>query len=154
MLGVADVEFVARIGIPRAMDGLPVTIRLVDPPLHEFLPHARNWSSAWRAPPTQSSTTANSSMPSTACNEQNPMLGLRGVRLGLSVPGLMAMQVRVTAEAVVHWLCEGGRPHAAIMIPLVGTVEELRLARTGGGARTRRSPGRDRETPCTCRSAR
>ncbi len=57
------------------------------------------------------------------------MPGLRGVRLGLVVPGLMAMQVRAIAEAVVHRLREGGRPHAEIMIPLVGTVEELRLAR-------------------------
>jgi pyruvate,orthophosphate dikinase len=57
------------------------------------------------------------------------MLGLRGVRLGLAVPGLMAMQVRAVAEAVISRLGAGGRPHAEIMVPLVGTVEELRLAR-------------------------
>ncbi|WP_406437143.1 pyruvate, phosphate dikinase [Streptomyces sp. NBC_01613] len=117
-------------GILEAMDGLPVTIRLLDPPLHEFLPDrtelaVRLASAAHPDPHDRELLTAVERM-----HEQNPMLGLRGVRLGLAVPGLMAMQVRAVAEAVTRRLRDGGRPRAEIMIPLVGTVEELRLART------------------------
>jgi len=111
------------------MDGLPVTIRLIDPPLHEFLPDrtelaVRLARSAHPDPHDRELLAAVERM-----HEQNPMLGLRGVRLGLAVPGLMAMQVRAIAEAVVQRLRDGGRPRAEIMVPLVGTVEELRLAR-------------------------
>ncbi|POX57264.1 pyruvate, phosphate dikinase [Streptomyces sp. Ru71] len=117
-------------GILTAMDGLPVTIRLIDPPLHEFLPDRTDLAvriarSDHPDPHDRELLAAVERM-----HEQNPMLGLRGVRLGLAVPGLMAMQVRAIAEAVVQRLRDGGRPHAEIMIPLVGTVEELRLART------------------------
>ncbi|WP_405577105.1 pyruvate, phosphate dikinase [Streptomyces sp. NBC_01092] len=116
-------------GILKAMDGLPVTIRLLDPPLHEFLPDrtelaVRLASAVHPDPHDRELLQAVERM-----HEQNPMLGLRGVRLGLAVPGLMAMQVRAVAEAVIDRLGAGGRPHAEIMIPLVGTVEELRLAR-------------------------
>ncbi|MEU6378782.1 pyruvate, phosphate dikinase [Streptomyces sp. NPDC046909] len=116
-------------GILKAMDGLPVTIRLLDPPLHEFLPDrtelaVRLAASAHPDPHDREVLRAVERM-----HEQNPMLGLRGVRLGLAVPGLMAMQVRAVAEAVTARLRDGGRPRAEIMIPLVGTVEELRLAR-------------------------
>ncbi|MEU9545029.1 MULTISPECIES: pyruvate, phosphate dikinase [Streptomyces] len=116
-------------GILKAMDGLPVTIRLIDPPLHEFLPDrtelAVRLARAERPDPHDRELLAAVER----MHEQNPMLGLRGVRLGLAVPGLMAMQVRAVAEAVVERLRAGGRPRAEIMIPLVGTVEELRLAR-------------------------
>ncbi|MEW2248915.1 pyruvate, phosphate dikinase [Streptomyces sp. NPDC006975] len=116
-------------GILAAMDGLPVTIRLIDPPLHEFLPDrtdlAVRIARADRPDPHDEELLAAVER----MHEQNPMLGLRGVRLGLAVPGLMAMQVRAIGEAVVQRLRDGGRPHAEIMIPLVGTVEELRLAR-------------------------
>ncbi|MEU1911368.1 pyruvate, phosphate dikinase [Streptomyces massasporeus] len=116
-------------GILAAMDGLPVTIRLLDPPLHEFLPDrtdlaVRIAATAHPDPHDRDLLAAVERM-----HEQNPMLGLRGVRLGLAVPGLVAMQVRAVAEAVVRRLRDGGRPRAEIMIPLVGTVEELRLAR-------------------------
>ncbi len=116
-------------GILEAMDGLPVTIRLLDPPLHEFLPDrtdlaVRIASTAHPDPHDRELLTAVERM-----HEQNPMLGLRGVRLGLAVPGLIAMQVRAVAEAVAQRLRDAGRPRAEIMIPLVGTVEELRLAR-------------------------
>ncbi|QOV33695.1 pyruvate, phosphate dikinase [Streptomyces ferrugineus] len=116
-------------GILEAMDGLPVTIRLLDPPLHEFLPDrtdlaVRLAAAAHPDPHDRELLHAVERM-----HEQNPMLGLRGVRLGLAVPGLMAMQVRAVAEAVIGRLGAGGRPRAEIMIPLVGTVEELRLAR-------------------------
>ncbi|MFI0266590.1 pyruvate, phosphate dikinase [Streptomyces luteogriseus] len=116
-------------GILKAMDRLPVTIRLLDPPLHEFLPDrtdlaVRIASTARPDPHDRELLTAVERM-----HEQNPMLGLRGVRLGLAVPGLIAMQVRAVAEAVAQRLRDGGRPRAEIMIPLVSTVEELRLAR-------------------------
>jgi pyruvate,orthophosphate dikinase len=116
--------------ILQAMDGLPVTIRLIDPPLHEFLPDRTDLAlrlagTAHPDPHDRALLDAVERM-----HEQNPMLGLRGVRLGLAVPGLMAMQVRAIAEAVVRCLRGGGSPRAEIMIPLVGTVEELRLART------------------------
>ncbi|MFF7645121.1 pyruvate, phosphate dikinase [Streptomyces canus] len=115
--------------ILEAMDGLPVTIRLIDPPLHEFLPDRTELAVrlAGAAHPDVHDRELLDAVE--RMHEQNPMLGLRGVRLGLAVPGLMAMQVRAIAEAVVRRLRDGGRPHAEIMIPLVGTVEELRLAR-------------------------
>ncbi|WP_326719063.1 MULTISPECIES: pyruvate, phosphate dikinase [unclassified Streptomyces] len=116
-------------GILKAMDGLPVTIRLLDPPLHEFLPDrtelAVRIAGAERPDPHDRALLAAIER----MHEENPMLGLRGVRLGLAVPGLVAMQVRAIAEAVVSRICDGGRPHAEIMVPLVGTVEELRLTR-------------------------
>lgn len=116
-----------------AMDGLPVTIRLLDPPLHEFL--ANRVELAVRI----ASTRAKGGTPDPhdvrlsdaveRMHEVNPMLGLRGVRLGLAVPGLVAMQARAIAEAVAARLGVGGDPRAEIMIPLVGAVEELRIVR-------------------------
>jgi pyruvate, orthophosphate dikinase len=121
------------IGILEAMDGLPVTIRLLDPPLHEFLPDRTEL--AVRV----ARADARGELPEphdvelldavNRMHEENPMLGLRGVRLGLVVPGLVAMQVRAVAEAVVERVRAGGDPQAEIMVPLVDTVEELRLAR-------------------------
>ncbi|MGY6022711.1 pyruvate, phosphate dikinase [Streptomyces spinosirectus] len=115
--------------ILEAMDGLPVTIRLIDPPLHEFLPDRTEL--AVRLARTAHPDPHDSELLAAVerMHEQNPMLGLRGVRLGLAVPGLMAMQVRAVGEAVAQRLRDGGAPRAEIMIPLVGTVEELRLAR-------------------------
>ncbi|MFD8307567.1 pyruvate, phosphate dikinase [Streptomyces sp. NPDC059690] len=115
--------------ILQAMDGLPVTIRLIDPPLHEFLPDRTEL--AVRLARTEHPDPHDRELLAAVerMHEQNPMLGLRGVRLGLAVPGLMAMQVRAIAEAVAQRLRDGGTPRAEVMIPLVGTVEELRLAR-------------------------
>ena len=101
-----------------------MTIRLIDPPLLEFLPD-RIELAVRPAPHDRELFAAVERM-----HEQNPMLGLRGVRLGLAVPGLMAMQVQAIAEAAVERLRDGGTPRAEIMIPLVGTVGELRLARS------------------------
>ncbi|QYX75278.1 pyruvate, phosphate dikinase [Streptomyces akebiae] len=121
------------VGILEAMDGLPVTIRLLDPPLHEFLPDRTELAvrvataDARGEPPTAHDTELLAAVD--RMHEENPMLGLRGVRLGLVVPGLVAMQVRAIAEAVVQRVRAGGAPHAEIMVPLVGAVEELRLAR-------------------------
>jgi pyruvate,orthophosphate dikinase len=125
------------IGILRAMDGLPVVIRLIDPPLHEFLPsfeellvevtrfeergtpgddagfsHARTLLAAVQA-----------------LREQNPMLGLRGIRLGLIVPDFVKMQTRAILAAALAVKRAGGDPHPKIMIPLVGHVNELAASR-------------------------
>jgi len=116
-------------GILEAMDGLPVTIRLLDPPLHEFLPDRTELAVRLAQTPEPDPRDRELLAAVERMHEQNPMLGLRGVRLGLAVPGLMAMQVRAVAEAVTARLRAGGHPRAEIMIPLVGTVEELRLAR-------------------------
>ncbi|MBO1334527.1 pyruvate, phosphate dikinase [Streptomyces sp. VRA16 Mangrove soil] len=117
------------IGILKAMDGLPVTIRLLDPPLHEFLPDLTDLSVrvAGAAHPTAHDRELLAAVG--RLHERNPMLGLRGVRLGLTVPGLVATQVRAVAEAVDRRLRDGGNPRAEIMIPLVATADELRHTR-------------------------
>ncbi|ULR55480.1 pyruvate, phosphate dikinase [Streptomyces deccanensis] len=121
------------VGILEAMDGLPVTIRLLDPPLHEFLPDRTELAVRVATAEARGELpAAHDTELLTAVDrmhEENPMLGLRGVRLGLVVPGLVAMQVRAIAEAVAQRVRAGGAPHAEIMVPLVGAVEELRLAR-------------------------
>ncbi|MFF0584367.1 pyruvate, phosphate dikinase [Streptomyces sp. NPDC003781] len=121
------------VGILEAMDGLPVTIRLLDPPLHEFLPdHTELAVRIATAQARGEAPDAHDVELLGAVNrmhEENPMLGLRGVRLGLVVPGLVAMQVRAIGEAVTERLLAGGTPKAEIMVPLVGDVRELRLVR-------------------------
>ena len=119
------------VGIFRAMDGLPVTVRLLDPPLHEFLPdqvrlavevalaEARNEKSADLDEKKKLLDAVN------RLHEANPMLGLRGVRLGILKPGLYAMQVRAIVEAACAVKKEGRKPVVEIMIPLVATREEL-----------------------------
>ncbi|MGW3409967.1 pyruvate, phosphate dikinase [Streptomyces sp. NPDC000888] len=114
-------------GILAAMDGLPVTIRLIDPPLNEFLPDRTELAVRVATHPTTRDRRLLTAVE--RMHESNPMLGLRGVRLGLVVPGLVEMQVRAIAEAVVERLRAGGNPQAEIMVPLVGTVEELRIVR-------------------------
>jgi pyruvate,orthophosphate dikinase len=115
--------------ILEAMDGLPVTIRLLDPPLHEFLPD------------TQELAIKEATVGLTAEEEQlfeaaktwhefNPMLGTRGVRLGVIKPGLYAMQVRALMEAAHDRVAAGGHPIVEIMIPLTVSREELALARS------------------------
>jgi pyruvate,orthophosphate dikinase len=121
------------VGILEAMDGLPVTIRLLDPPLHEFLPDRTELAvrlaaaEAHGTPPSAHDAELLDAV--NRMHEENPMLGLRGVRLGLVAPGLVAMQVRAIAEAVVARKQAGGDPRAEIMVPLIDTVEELRLVR-------------------------
>ncbi|MGC0208491.1 pyruvate, phosphate dikinase [Streptomyces levis] len=123
-------DFVA---ILEAMDGLPVTIRLLDPPLHEFLPDptelAVRIASAQARGEDPDAHDAELLSAVNRMHEENPMLGLRGVRLGLVVPGLVAMQVQAIGEAVGERLLAGGTPKAEIMVPLVGDVRELRLVR-------------------------
>ncbi|MFB4308066.1 pyruvate, phosphate dikinase [Actinomadura sp. GTD37] len=117
-------------GIFEAMDGLPVTIRLIDPPLHEFLPDITELSV--RVALAGDGADAKDRRLLEAVNrlhEQNPMLGLRGVRLGLVIPGLFGMQVRAIAEAAAARRRAGGDPRPEIMIPLVGAVQELEAVR-------------------------
>ncbi|MET3983086.1 pyruvate, phosphate dikinase [Streptomyces sp. PvR034] len=120
-------------GILEAMDGLPVTVRLLDPPLHEFLPDRSDLAVRIAREEAVGRTPAARDRELLAAvermHEENPMLGLRGVRLGLVVPGLVAMQVRALAEAVVARKRAGGDPRAEIMVPLVGDARELRLVR-------------------------
>ncbi|WP_017575333.1 pyruvate, phosphate dikinase [Nocardiopsis kunsanensis] len=119
-------------GIFSSMDGLPVTVRLLDPPLHEFLPDITELSVRVAVAEARGESDANDTRMLEAVqrlHEQNPMLGLRGVRLGLAVPGLFTMQVRAIAQAAAERIREGGRPHPEIMIPLVGTVQELEIIR-------------------------
>ncbi|MGY0023888.1 pyruvate, phosphate dikinase [Streptomyces sp. cg35] len=115
-----------------AMDGLPVTIRLLDPPLHEFLPDITELSVRVALAESRQDNNENDLRLLQAVHrlhEQNPMLGLRGVRLGLVIPGLFAMQVRAIAEAAAARKSAKGDPRAEIMIPLVGTVQELEIVR-------------------------
>ncbi|MGY1837463.1 pyruvate, phosphate dikinase [Blastococcus sp. SYSU DS0510] len=115
-----------------AMDGLPVTVRLLDPPLHEFLPDLTELSvrvalAEERGEPDEGNLRLLAAV--RGMHESNPMLGLRGVRLGLVVPGLFAMQVRAIAEAACERKQAGGDPRPEIMIPLVGAVQELEAIR-------------------------
>jgi len=113
-----------------AMDGLPVTIRLLDPPLHEFLPNYTELSVRVAVAHSEGNPDAKELALLAAVerlHESNPMLGLRGVRLGLVVPGLFGLQVRAIAEAAVARIKAGGDPQVEIMVPLVGSVMELHL---------------------------
>ena len=115
------------VGILEAMDGLPVTVRLLDPPLHEFLPDHEELivkQAQGRARPT----------PRRSCctrrelwRESNPMLGTRGCRLGILKPGLYRMQVRALMQAAVTRKQAGGDPIVEIMIPLIVSEPELAL---------------------------
>ncbi|GAA1690892.1 pyruvate, phosphate dikinase [Kribbella yunnanensis] len=115
-----------------AMDGQPVTIRLIDPPLHEFLPSMEDLAVKVALANERGEDAGRDAKLLAAVerlHEQNPMLGLRGVRLGLVIPGLFAMQVRAIASAAVELKSQGKDPRPEIMIPLVGAVQELHLAR-------------------------
>jgi pyruvate, orthophosphate dikinase len=113
-----------------AMDGLPVTIRLLDPPLHEFLPDLTELSVKVALAGDNATPQEEKLLEAVRrLHEQNPMLGLRGVRLGLVIPGLYDMQVRAIAHAAADRVQAGGDPKPEIMIPLVGAVQELEIAR-------------------------
>jgi pyruvate, orthophosphate dikinase len=116
----------------REMNGLPVTVRLIDPPLHEFLPALEELSVRVALGKERGDDVKRDEEMLAAVrrmHEQNPMLGLRGVRLGLVVPGLFALQVRAIVEAAVALAGEGGQPRPEIMVPLVGAVQELETVR-------------------------
>jgi pyruvate,orthophosphate dikinase len=120
------------IHIFEAMDGLPVTIRLIDPPLHEFLPDLTELSVALAIADARGQRKKRQRDLLAAVqrlHEQNPMLGLRGVRLGIVIPHLFTMQARAILEAAAAHLKAGGRTEAEIMIPLVASVRELDIVR-------------------------
>jgi pyruvate,orthophosphate dikinase len=116
--------------ILEAMDGLPVTIRLIDPPLHEFLPDLTELS-VKIALAGDAATEKDKELLAAVrrLHEQNPMLGLRGVRLGLVIPGLPDMQVRAIAHAAAQLKQAGKDPQPEIMIPLTATVQEMEISR-------------------------
>jgi pyruvate,orthophosphate dikinase len=117
------------IGLLRAMSGLPVTVRLLDPPLHEFLPHV-NELRIKAATGGLTDEEERLMVAAEAWAEVNPMLGTRGVRLGVLKPGLYAMQVRALLNAADIVANEGYQPIIEVMIPLTVTREELALARS------------------------
>jgi pyruvate,orthophosphate dikinase len=117
-------------GIFKAMDGLPVVVRLIDPPLHEFLPNLEEQlvkvtKAGDAATPEDRELLATIK----SMHEQNPMLGLRGCRLGIMIPDFVKIQTRAILNAQVAVRKAGGNPIAKIMIPLVGHVNELRVTR-------------------------
>ncbi|AHH99183.1 pyruvate, phosphate dikinase [Kutzneria albida] len=112
----------------REMDGLPVTIRLLDPPLHEFLPDITELSvrvAVAEARGEQREGDLRLLQAVHRLHEQNPMLGLRGVRLGVVIPGLFQMQARAILEAAAEHTKTGGVPRVEIMVPLVANVQEF-----------------------------
>jgi pyruvate,orthophosphate dikinase len=120
------------VGLFKSMESLPVTIRLLDPPLHEFLPKredllvqiARLEESKPRSPKLKELRTLLARVEE--LHEMNPMLGLRGCRLGITFPEITEMQARAIIEAAVAVKSKGGDPHVEIMIPLIGSIEEMR----------------------------
>jgi pyruvate,orthophosphate dikinase len=119
-------------GIFKAMDGLPVVIRLIDPPLHEFLPNLEEQLvKVTRAEEHGGASEEDKELLATirSLHEQNPMLGLRGCRLGIVIPDFVKIQTRAILQAEIAVKQAGGHPIAKIMIPLVGHVNELSFTR-------------------------
>jgi pyruvate,orthophosphate dikinase len=112
-------------GIFRAMDGFGVTIRLLDPPLHEFVPHEEENQKIMADEMGISVEEVKAKVEELA--EFNPMLGHRGCRLGNTYPEITAMQARAIIEAAVNVKKEGVEVYPEIMVPLIGTVEEFKL---------------------------
>ncbi|MEW5852541.1 MAG: pyruvate, phosphate dikinase [Myxococcota bacterium] len=112
------------VGLFEAMDGLPVTIRLLDPPLHEFLPETQAQQEELAREMGISRERVRLRV--LALHEANPMLGHRGCRLGISYPEITEMQARAIFEAAAQVQKAGGKVFPEVMVPLVGTVEELR----------------------------
>ena len=120
------------VGILAAMDGLPVTIRLIDPPLHEFLPDLTEVSvrvAVAEARGEKAEADQRMLQAVRRLHEQNLMLGLRGVRLGVVIPGLIEMQTRAILEAAAARVQAGGDPHVEIMVPVVAAVQEFETVR-------------------------
>ncbi len=114
-------------GIFKAMKGLPVTVRLLDPPLHEFLPHEKSaikeLSDATGVPAKEIATRVSQ------LHEANPMLGHRGCRLSITYPEILVMQVTAITEATINSMKKKIDARPEIMIPLIGTVQELSILR-------------------------
>ncbi len=110
-------------GVLEAMDGFPVVIRLLDPPLHEFVPNEPDkraeLARELNITPEELNDRAD------ALHESNPMMGHRGVRLGITYPEVSSMQIRAVFEAAAELLKDGKKPYPEIMVPVVGEVKEL-----------------------------
>ncbi len=135
-------------GIFRAMDGLPVTVRLLDPPLHEFLPQSDEDIRAVADSLGRSIGDIRHALES--LHEFNPMLGHRGCRLGITFPEIYAMQVRAITEAAVRVAAEGVKVKPEIMVPLVAherELEELRALAEKVISEVRREAGKTRVRP-------
>ena len=118
------------VGIFRAMDGLPVIIRLLDPPLHEFLPKEPNILEALKTATPEEAKKLNETLDKVhQLHENNPMLGFRGCRLGMIYPEIYEMQMSAIFEAVVELTKEGVVVKPEVMIPLVGTKPEMKFFR-------------------------
>ena len=114
------------------MDGKAMTVRLIDPPLHEFMPaliELETKVAVGKATGTLDPADEAMLVEVRRMHEQNPMLGLRGVRLGIYLPGLFALQMRALCEAAAELVGRGLDPRPEIMVPLVGSVRELQLVR-------------------------
>ena len=119
------------------MDGFTTTIRLLDPPLHEFLPNLADLKVKTALARERNQVVESDEellYKVEKMNESNPMLGLRGVRLGLVSPGLYELQVRAIAEAMADQISIGANPKVEIMIPLVGSHMELKITRSAAEA--------------------
>ncbi|MEK9627897.1 MAG: pyruvate, phosphate dikinase [Nitrospinota bacterium] len=115
------------IGIFKAMEDLPVTVRLLDPPLHEFLPHEVSEVNSLAKDMKMTRRALNKKIES--MSEMNPMLGHRGCRLGITFPEIYKMQVRAILEAGCKLTKEGVKVYPEIMVPLVGNVNEFKIVR-------------------------
>ncbi|MFZ1382564.1 MAG: putative PEP-binding protein, partial [Scrofimicrobium sp.] len=117
----------------KVMDGKPMTVRLIDPPLHEFLPDLTSLEIEAAVAKEKGEELPEERQRLLTevrrLHEQNPMLGLRGVRLGLYLPGLFLLQARALAEAASELKAAGGDPRPEIMVPLVASVRELQIVR-------------------------
>ena len=125
-------DFLAMLEV---MDGKSMTVRLIDPPLHEFLPQLTELEvkvALAKAAGTVDPADEEMLITVRRFHEQNPMLGLRGVRLGIYLPGLFALQMRALCEAAAELVARGKDPRPEIMVPLVGSVRELQLIREEG----------------------
>ncbi len=125
---LAEVQRADFIELLEAMDGLPVTVRLLDPPLHEFLPDITELA-VEEAKGQLDDAGRHLLSAARAHHEENPMLGTRGVRLGILKEGLFRMQARVLAEAALARRSAGGHPIVEIMVPLIINRAELDLVR-------------------------
>ena len=117
------------------MDGKAMTVRLIDPPLHEFMPaliELETKVAVAKATGTLDPADEAMLVEVRRMHEENPMLGLRGVRLGIYLPGLFALQMRALCEAAADLVARGLNPRPEIMVPLVGSVRELQLVREEG----------------------
>ena len=117
------------------MDGKAMTVRLIDPPLHEFMPALIDLETkvaVGKATGTLDPADEAMLVEVRRMHEENPMLGLRGVRLGIYLPGLFALQMRALCEAAAELVARGLNPRPEIMVPLVGSVRELQLVREEG----------------------